>query len=94
MIKIGFGADGKPEAEYTIIERETAFVHKTRPICVALLRSGLKVWLKGLRASYTIPYDQLFVDGERGSVRIPPRPITDAALARYAKAAEKRSQDK
>ena len=79
MIKIGF-TDGKPDADYTVIERETPAIHRTRPICIALMRGGVKVWLKGKRDSYTIPYEQLFIDGERGSVSIAGRKMTAAKL--------------
>jgi hypothetical protein len=94
MLKIGVGPDGKPEQDYTIIERETDFVQFGRPICVALLRSGVKVWPKGKRESFTVPYDALYRYAKQGSVSIPARSVTDAALARFAKAAEKRSHDK
>jgi len=90
MIKIGFGPDGKPDPDYTVIERETQEIYRTRPICVALLRTGIKVWLKGKRDSYVIPYQQLFNDGERGSVSIPARKVSNATLAKFA---AKRSEE-
>lgn len=66
------------------IERETAFIHKTRPICVALKQSGVKVWLKGTREGYVVPYDELFRDAQQGSVKIPARHVSDAKLAKIA----------
>jgi hypothetical protein len=83
MIKIGMGPDGKPDADYTIIERESPAIYRTRPICVALMRSGVKVWLKGKRDSYVVPFEQLFIDAERGSVSIKPRRVTAAELAKF-----------
>ncbi len=83
MIKITFETSG-------VIERETESIYRTRPICVSLMRAGVKVWLKGKRDSYTIPYEQLFTDGERGSVSIKSRAVSDAQLQRFAKAAGKR----
>lgn len=82
MIKIGFGPDGKPDPDYTVIERETQEIYRARTICVALLRTGVKVWLKGKRDSYVTSYSQLFNDGERGSVAIPGRHVSDAKLAK------------
>lgn len=69
------------EAESTI-KRETAFVLHGRPVCIEIRTSGIKVWLKGKKESYTVPYDVLFTDGQRGSVKIPARVIADAKLAK------------
>lgn len=77
MIKITFDNGGT-------IQRETEAVYKTRPVCVSLMRHGVKVWLKGKRDSYVIPYEQLFMDGERGSVSIAGRKVSEAALAKIA----------
>jgi hypothetical protein len=73
MIKLQATVDDKGDLKFTAIERETTFIHKTRPICVSLLPNGVKVWLKGKRDFYVVPYDTLFIDGERGSVSIKPR---------------------
>ena len=73
-----------------LIQRETAYVLHNRPVCVRLTTSGVRVWLKGKREFYTVPYDQLFIDGQRGSVKIPARQVSEAQLQRFAKAAEKR----
>lgn len=64
------------------IARETAYVLHNRPVCIELLNGGIKVWLKGKREAYTVPYDQLFTDGQRGSVKIPARHVSDAKLAK------------
>lgn len=69
------------EAEGTI-ERETAHVLHGRPVCVRLTQGGVRVWLKGKREFYTVPYDVLFNDGQRGSVKIPARKIADAKLGK------------
>jgi len=86
MIRIGEVPEGADPNEYTVIERETASVYKGKPIRVALLRGGVKVWLKGKRDFYIIPYEVLFKDGERGSVAIPARKISDAKLAKIVAA--------
>lgn len=66
----------------TRISRETGFMLHNRPVCIELLTTGIKVWLKGKRESYVVPYDRLFTDGQRGSVKIPARVIADAKLAK------------
>ncbi len=82
MIKITFETSG-------VIERETESIYRTRPICVSLMRAGVKVWLKGKRDSYILPYEQLFTDGERGSVSIPARRVTQAQLAKIIEKAHR-----
>ena len=82
MIKIGFGPDGKPEANYTIIKRETPSILRMRPICVGLMRGGIDLWLKGKRAEYSRSYEQVYLDAERGSVAIPGRHVSDVQLAK------------
>lgn len=66
----------------TRIARETGFMLHNRPVCIELLSTGIKVWLKGKRESYVVPYDRLFTDGQRGSVKIPARQIADAKLGK------------
>jgi hypothetical protein len=82
MIKIGFGPDGKPDPDYTIIERETGAIIKTRPVLAAFLISGCRTRLKGLQTSYVTPWDRMHLDAERGSVSIPGRHVSDAKLAK------------
>ncbi len=53
------------------------------------MRAGVKVWLKGKRDSYILPYEQLFTDGERGSVSIPARRVTQAQLAKIIEKAHR-----
>lgn len=68
--------------EETVIERETSFVRQSRNICIAVQRSGIKVWLKGKREFFVLPYDQLFIDAMRNDQRvcIPPRRVSDASV--------------
>jgi hypothetical protein len=92
MIKIGEVPKGADPNSYTVIERETASQYKGRPIRVALLRGGVKVWLKGMHDFYVVPYEVLFRDGERGSVSIPARKVSAAKLAKIV-AANREKED-
>ncbi len=69
------------EAE-SLIERETADIRQQRPICVALLKSGVKVWLKGRREFFVVDYQTLYRDAMRGDgrINIPARNVSDSKL--------------
>jgi len=61
---------------------ETGYIHKGRNVCFEPLQGGIKFWLKGKREFFTVPYDELYRDAERGSVKIPARKVSDAQLAK------------
>jgi hypothetical protein len=65
-----------PEGEIVYpprVKRMTTAVYQKRPIVVELCVSGIQVGLFGTQQHYLVPYDQLFVDAQRGSVSIAPR---------------------
>lgn len=64
------------------VVRETTAIHKARNVMVELTVGGLKVWLKGKRDFYVVPYATLFIDAEKGSVNIPGRRVSAADLAK------------
>lgn len=75
------------EAE-SVISRETPDVVQGRPVCVELLKSGIKVWLKGRHEFFVLDYRLLYREALRYDARvsIPPRNVSDAKLEK-AKAA-------
>jgi hypothetical protein len=70
------------------LERETETIHQNRAICISLKRGGVKVWLKGKREFFTLPYDSLLREARRRdeSICIPARKVSDSKLEK-AKAA-------
>ena len=64
------------------LERETPVVHQNRNICVGLKQGSVKVWLKGKREFFTLPYDELLRAAQREDQRgfIRARKVSDAKL--------------
>jgi hypothetical protein len=73
MIKIGDVPEGKDPLEYTVIERETQYQDRGRPICVALQRGSIQIWRKGKRETFSVQYDTLLHWCETATVSIKPR---------------------
>lgn len=61
---------------------ETAFVDRGRAICFEPLQGGVKVWLKGKKESFVVPWDKLWKWGQQSAVNIPARRVSDAELHR------------